>query len=172
MSVNTTHPEYDANLPLWLRARDVLAGEDMVKEVVAVGRAGTLVDWGGSSRTNELGGDEVDWGQQAQGGGGAESFGRDANRLLITVSWVRRSLGRMHPAKWQSGQEYHRRPLRPPQTSANDPGYMCKGLQVAAQSIPLRSLGDMAWKILSASWTKLEVGLLSETSGWHWSAVS
>ena len=31
MSVNTTHPEYDANLPLWLRARDVLAGEDAVK---------------------------------------------------------------------------------------------------------------------------------------------
>lgn len=31
MAVNTTHPEYDANLPAWLRARDVLAGEDAVK---------------------------------------------------------------------------------------------------------------------------------------------
>jgi hypothetical protein len=31
MSVNTTHPEYDAALPSWLRARDVLAGEDAVK---------------------------------------------------------------------------------------------------------------------------------------------
>jgi hypothetical protein len=31
MSVNTTHPEYDASLPSWLRARDVLAGEDAVK---------------------------------------------------------------------------------------------------------------------------------------------
>ena len=53
MTVDRTHPEYDANLPLWLRARDVLAGEDVVKGVVAVGRVGTLVDWGGSSRTNE-----------------------------------------------------------------------------------------------------------------------
>jgi hypothetical protein len=31
MAVNTTHPEYDANLAVWLRARDVLAGEDAVK---------------------------------------------------------------------------------------------------------------------------------------------
>lgn len=31
MSVNTTHPEYDANLAVWLRARDVLVGEDAVK---------------------------------------------------------------------------------------------------------------------------------------------
>jgi hypothetical protein len=31
MPVNTTHPEYDANLPTWLRARDVIAGEDSVK---------------------------------------------------------------------------------------------------------------------------------------------
>jgi hypothetical protein len=31
MPVNTTHPEYDANLPVWLRARDVLSGEDAVK---------------------------------------------------------------------------------------------------------------------------------------------
>ena len=31
MPVNTTHPEYDLNLPAWLRARDVLAGEDAVK---------------------------------------------------------------------------------------------------------------------------------------------
>jgi hypothetical protein len=31
MAVNATHPEYDANLPAWLRARDVLAGEDAVK---------------------------------------------------------------------------------------------------------------------------------------------
>ncbi|WCJ60307.1 hypothetical protein NXS98_04020 [Fontisphaera persica] len=31
MSVNTTHPEYDASLPAWLRARDVIAGEDSVK---------------------------------------------------------------------------------------------------------------------------------------------
>ena len=26
--VNSTHPEYDAALPAWLRSRDVLAGED------------------------------------------------------------------------------------------------------------------------------------------------
>src|SRR5512136_834990 len=31
MPVNSTHPEYDASLPAWLRARDVLAGEDAVK---------------------------------------------------------------------------------------------------------------------------------------------
>jgi hypothetical protein len=31
MSVNATHPEYDASLPAWLRARDVIAGEDAVK---------------------------------------------------------------------------------------------------------------------------------------------
>jgi len=31
MPVNTTHPDYDANLPAWLRARDVMAGEDAVK---------------------------------------------------------------------------------------------------------------------------------------------
>jgi hypothetical protein len=31
MAVNTTHPDYDATLPAWLRARDVLAGEDAVK---------------------------------------------------------------------------------------------------------------------------------------------
>ena len=29
--VNSTHPDYDATLPAWLRARDVLAGEDAVK---------------------------------------------------------------------------------------------------------------------------------------------
>jgi len=28
---NTTHPDYDASLPSWLRARDVIAGEDAVK---------------------------------------------------------------------------------------------------------------------------------------------
>jgi hypothetical protein len=28
---NSTHPDYDANLPAWLRARDVFAGEDAVK---------------------------------------------------------------------------------------------------------------------------------------------
>jgi hypothetical protein len=28
---NSTHPEYDANLAAWLRARDVIAGEDAVK---------------------------------------------------------------------------------------------------------------------------------------------
>ena len=31
MPVNSTHPDYDANLPAWLRARDVFAGEDVVK---------------------------------------------------------------------------------------------------------------------------------------------
>src|SRR4051812_37509 len=31
MPVNSTHPDYDAALPDWLRARDVLAGEDAVK---------------------------------------------------------------------------------------------------------------------------------------------
>jgi hypothetical protein len=29
--VNTTHPDYDANLAAWQRARDVMAGEDAVK---------------------------------------------------------------------------------------------------------------------------------------------
>src|SRR6266568_6266610 len=31
MPVNATHLEYDTSLPAWLRARDVLAGEDAVK---------------------------------------------------------------------------------------------------------------------------------------------
>ena len=31
MPVNSTHSDYDANLPAWLRARDVIAGEDAVK---------------------------------------------------------------------------------------------------------------------------------------------
>ena len=31
MNVNATHPDYDAALPIWLRARDVMAGEDAVK---------------------------------------------------------------------------------------------------------------------------------------------
>jgi hypothetical protein len=31
MPVNTTHPEYEENLPAWLRARDVIAGEDAIK---------------------------------------------------------------------------------------------------------------------------------------------
>ena len=31
MPVNSTHPDYDATLPAWLRARDVVAGEDAVK---------------------------------------------------------------------------------------------------------------------------------------------
>ena len=31
MSINATHLEYDANLSAWLRARDVLSGEDAVK---------------------------------------------------------------------------------------------------------------------------------------------
>ena len=31
MPVNSTHPDYDANAFDWLRARDVLAGEDAVK---------------------------------------------------------------------------------------------------------------------------------------------
>src|SRR5512139_2628362 len=31
MSVNTTHPEYDLMAATWLRARDVLAGEDAIK---------------------------------------------------------------------------------------------------------------------------------------------
>ena len=31
MPVNSTHPDYDASLPAWLRARDVMAGEDAVK---------------------------------------------------------------------------------------------------------------------------------------------
>jgi hypothetical protein len=32
MPVNSTHPDYDAALPAWLRARDVIAGEDAVKQ--------------------------------------------------------------------------------------------------------------------------------------------
>ena len=31
MSVNSTHPDYDASRPAWLRARDVIAGDDAVK---------------------------------------------------------------------------------------------------------------------------------------------
>lgn len=31
MPANSTHPDYDAALPSWLRARDVIAGEDAVK---------------------------------------------------------------------------------------------------------------------------------------------
>jgi hypothetical protein len=31
MPVNSTHPDYDASATEWLRARDVLAGEDAVK---------------------------------------------------------------------------------------------------------------------------------------------
>ena len=31
MPVNSTHPDYDVNLPAWTRARDVIAGEDAVK---------------------------------------------------------------------------------------------------------------------------------------------
>jgi hypothetical protein len=31
MPVNSTHPEYDAMAPDWIRARDVIAGEDAVK---------------------------------------------------------------------------------------------------------------------------------------------
>ena len=31
MPVNSTHPDYDASLPAWLRARDVIAGEDAIK---------------------------------------------------------------------------------------------------------------------------------------------
>ena len=32
MPANSTHPDYDASLPGWLRARDVIAGEDAVKK--------------------------------------------------------------------------------------------------------------------------------------------
>ena len=31
MPVNSTHPDYDANIVAWQRARDVFAGEDAVK---------------------------------------------------------------------------------------------------------------------------------------------
>src|ERR1041385_8582800 len=31
MPVNSTHPDYDANVASWLRARDVISGEDAVK---------------------------------------------------------------------------------------------------------------------------------------------
>ena len=31
MPANSTHPDYDASLPSWVRARDVIAGEDAVK---------------------------------------------------------------------------------------------------------------------------------------------
>jgi len=31
MPVNSTHPEYDANISAWSRARDAIAGEDAVK---------------------------------------------------------------------------------------------------------------------------------------------
>ena len=31
MPVNSTHPDYDANLVAWSRARDVISGEDAVR---------------------------------------------------------------------------------------------------------------------------------------------
>ncbi len=31
MAANATHPDYDANVAAWLRARDVFAREDAVK---------------------------------------------------------------------------------------------------------------------------------------------
>lgn len=31
MPVNSTHPDFDAALPAWTRARDVMAGEDAIK---------------------------------------------------------------------------------------------------------------------------------------------
>ena len=31
MPVNSTHPDYDATIAAWERARDVIAGEDAVK---------------------------------------------------------------------------------------------------------------------------------------------
>ena len=31
VAVNSTHPDYDATLPGWQRARNVIAGEDAVK---------------------------------------------------------------------------------------------------------------------------------------------
>jgi hypothetical protein len=31
MPVNSTHPDYDTSLPIWIRARDVIAGEDAIK---------------------------------------------------------------------------------------------------------------------------------------------
>ena len=31
MPANSTHLDYDANLPAWLRARDVIAGDESVK---------------------------------------------------------------------------------------------------------------------------------------------
>src|SRR5947209_19978025 len=31
MPINTTHPDYDLYINKWVRARDVLAGEDMIK---------------------------------------------------------------------------------------------------------------------------------------------
>src|SRR5512137_2014629 len=31
MPANSTHADYDASLPAWIRARDLLAGEDAVK---------------------------------------------------------------------------------------------------------------------------------------------
>lgn len=31
MAATTTHPDYEKSLPVWSRARDVLAGEDAVK---------------------------------------------------------------------------------------------------------------------------------------------
>ena len=34
MPVNSTHLDYDAALPSWLRARDVFSGEDAIKAAV------------------------------------------------------------------------------------------------------------------------------------------
>ena len=31
MPVNNTHPDYDAALPVWISARDLLGGEDAIK---------------------------------------------------------------------------------------------------------------------------------------------
>jgi hypothetical protein len=31
MPVNTAHPDYETMLPKWIRARDMLSGEDVIK---------------------------------------------------------------------------------------------------------------------------------------------
>ena len=43
MAINATHPDYDFTLPEWIRARDVLAGEDAdhTEKIFTEGTKGT-----------------------------------------------------------------------------------------------------------------------------------
>jgi hypothetical protein len=64
MPVNSTHPDYEAALPDWLRARDVFAGEESVLSVIATSVSESLtqvlhwVYWWNSTQALPTGLDE------------------------------------------------------------------------------------------------------------------